>query len=200
MHHGLLPGELGTALIDDFAPTGDVLELACGTGMTTKDLLRYATSLTALDGSPRMIERNREAVGDATVRYVLGDVFEWEPDRAYDAVVFSFWLSHVPDDRFDDFWTIVRGCLGPNGRVLFIDEDERGAVNEDVHIVDGVSVARRTLFDGRSFDIVKCFWNPAELEDRLRSIDWDIEVRAVGEGFLVGSGRPASSQSEPLTG
>jgi demethylmenaquinone methyltransferase/2-methoxy-6-polyprenyl-1,4-benzoquinol methylase len=113
------------------------------------------------------------------------------PDRAYDAVVFSFWLSHVPDDRFEDFWQIVRRCLAPNGRVFFIDEDDRGAMNDEVRVVDGISIARRTLGDGRSFDIVKSFWNPRKLEERLRSNGWDIEVRAFGEAFLVGSGQPA---------
>lgn len=185
---GWLPDDLGAALIDEFAPVGDVLELACGGGACTRDIVRHATSLTAVDGSPRMIERNRELVNEPKVRYVLADIFEWEPDRTYDAVVFAFWLSHVLPRRFDDFWELVRRCLAPEGRICFIDEDDRGAINDEVTVVDGVPLARRTLADGREFDIVKIFWDPAELERRLRSGGWDVDVRPVGDSFLHGTG------------
>jgi demethylmenaquinone methyltransferase/2-methoxy-6-polyprenyl-1,4-benzoquinol methylase len=188
---GFLPDELCAVLIDEFAPIGHVLELACGSGWYTREIVRHATSVTAVDGSPRMIERNRTAVGDRKVNYIVADIFAWEPDRAYDAVLFSAWLSHVPPDRFDDFWRIVRACLAPGGRVCFIDEDDGGAINDDVRVVDGIPIARRTLADGRAFDIVKCFWSAANLEERLRSIGWDVGVRSVGGGFLFGSGQPA---------
>jgi hypothetical protein len=29
------------------------------------------------------------------------------PDRRYDVVFFGFWLSHVPLERFDAFWSMV---------------------------------------------------------------------------------------------
>jgi len=188
---GFLPDELCAELIDEFAPIGHVLELACGSGVCTREIVRHATSVTAVDGSPRMIERNRAVVGDLKVNYVVADIFAWEPDRTYDAVLFSFWLSHVPPHRFDDFWGVVRACFAPGGRVCFIDEDDRGATNDDVRVVDGIPVARRTLADGRAFDIVKCFWSATDLEERLRSIGWDVNVRSVGDGFLFGSGQPA---------
>ena len=185
---GWLPDELGAALMDEFAPTGDVLELACGGGACTRDIVRHAASVTAVDGSPRMIERNRGVVRDPKVRYIVADIFEWEPDRTYDEVVFAFWLSHVPIQRLEEFWRLVGRCLNPRARVWFIDEDDRGARNDDVRVVDGVPVARRRLADGREFDIVKIFWEPGELETQLRSYGWDITVRRVGETFLVGSG------------
>ena len=188
---GFLPDGLGAALIDEFAPTGDVLELACGSGDSTRHIVRRAASVTALDGSPRMIERNREAVQDPKVRYIVADIFEWEPDRAYDAVIFAFWLSHVPPQRFDEFWRLVGRCLGPRGRVCFIDEDERAAVHDDAGVIGGVPVARRTLSDGRAFDIVKVFWNAADLERRLRSLGWEINVRSVGDSTLFGWGASA---------
>lgn len=188
---GWMPEQLGSELIDAFAPTGDVLELACGGGACTRDIVRHARALTCVDGSPRMIERNRELIGDPSVRYVVADIFGWTPDRTYDEVVFAFWLSHVPPARFDDFWRLVRGCLRPGGRVAFIDEDDRGGRNEPTTLVDSVPLARRTLSDGRSFDVVKVFWRPDELEARLRTSGWDIGVRPVGETFLYGEGRPA---------
>jgi SAM-dependent methyltransferase len=185
---GMMASELRRALIDEFAPTGDVLELACGNGAFTCELVRYARTVTAVDGSPRMLERNRREVGDSRVTYVNADIFDWQPERRYDAVFFGFWLSHVPPVTFDEFWALVRSSLRTGGRVAFVDEDDRGASNDDIHLVENVPVAPRTLRDGRRFDVVKVYWDPTELEDRLSSLDWQVAVRRVGGTFLYGSG------------
>ncbi len=184
---GNMASEMGRALVDEFAPTGDVLELACGTGGFTRDLVRHARTVTAIDGSPRMLERNRREVGDSKVTYVNADIFGWRPERRYDAVFFGFWLSHVPPVTFDEFWALVRSSLRPGGRVAFVDEDDRGAMNDDIHLVENVPVAPRTLRDGRRFDVVKVYWEPTELQDRLRALGWQVAVRRVGETFLYGS-------------
>ena len=178
--------ELIRALVDEFGPVGDVLELACGTGVFTRELARHARTVTAIDGSPRMLERSRREVDHENVAYVQADIFDWHPDRRYDAVFFGFWLSHVPPARFDDFWSLVHSCLGPGGRVGFVDEDDRGSDNDDLRVVDDVPVARRTLRDGRTFDVIKLYWNAEELEARLRSLGWAGSVRRVGETFLYG--------------
>ena len=57
LHQGLdLPGgaELAEAL-EAFRPAGRVLELACGPGVWTHQLLRHATEVTAVDASPEML-------------------------------------------------------------------------------------------------------------------------------------------------
>ena len=121
-----LPGgqELEAAL-DAFAPTGDVLELACGPGVWTPQLLRHADSVTAIDAAPEMLAIARDRVRDERVRFELADVFAWRPDRRYDVVFFGFWLSHVPLERFAAFWELVDACLAPDGRVFFVDDAYR---------------------------------------------------------------------------
>ena len=52
--------------------------------------------MTAVDAAPEVLAINRARVGDASVRYVEADLFDWSPDQRYDACVFAFWLSHVP--------------------------------------------------------------------------------------------------------
>ena len=110
-----LPGfaELEAAL-DRFAAAGDVLELACGPGTWTPRLLRFAATVTAVDASPEMLAIARQRVGhDSRVRFLRADLFAWRPDRRYDVVVFGFWLSHVPLERFAAFWTLVDDSLAP---------------------------------------------------------------------------------------
>lgn len=189
-NRGLMEAELGRALIDEFRPTGYVLELACGPGVYTADLARHADAVTAVDASPRMLAIARSRIDDPKVTFMQADIFDWHPDRRYDAVFFGAWLSHVPPSAFDDFWALVRACLAPQGRVAFIDEDDRATSHDDQRSISGVPAARRTLSDGRQFDIVKVFWRPEDLEARLRSSGWDIIVRPVGETFLYGVGRP----------
>ena len=188
-HSGVAEAGWGNELIGEFAPRGAVLELACGPGVYTADLAEHAESVTAVDASARMLARARAAILDPKITFVRADIFTWEPDRTYDAVFFGAWLSHVPLERFDDFWDLVRSCLAPEGRVAFIDEDERAERYEFERSAGERPVARRRLADGREFDIVKVFWRADDLEQRLRSSGWDISVRSVGESYLFGMGR-----------
>ena len=127
---GVIPGAVGggelEAALDAFRPAGDVLELACGPGTWTQQLLRHAASLTAVDASPEMIAIASSRVGPGSrVCFVEADLFNWTPDRRYDVVFFGFWLSHVPLERFESFWSLVDGALAPTGRVFFADDGYR---------------------------------------------------------------------------
>jgi len=102
-----------------------VLELACGRGAWTSQLLRHATDVTAVDASPEMLAIAAARAGSERVRFIQADLFAWEPDRRYDVVFFGFWLSHVPPARFEPFWAVVADCLKPQGRVFFADDAYR---------------------------------------------------------------------------
>src|SRR5919202_6091068 len=111
--------------LDRFGPTGEVLELACGTGLWTVELARHAAGIIAVDASPEVLEINharlQEAHPEVPVRYVRADLFDWSPEKAYDVVFFGFWLSHVPPGRFAAFWELVRSAVRPGGRTFFVD-------------------------------------------------------------------------------
>lgn len=171
-----------------FGPAGRVLELACGTGWWTEQLVRHAASVTAIDASPEVLELNRERVGDPNVRYELADIFAWRPNAEYDAAFFSFWLSHVPPERFDDFWRVVRSALRPGGRAFFVDSRRTPLSTARDHVLpdeDGV-VSVRKLNDGREFRIVKVFYDAADLQSRLESMGWRASVSETAEFFLYG--------------
>jgi demethylmenaquinone methyltransferase/2-methoxy-6-polyprenyl-1,4-benzoquinol methylase len=189
---GVLAQSTARDLIDDLAPRGEVLELACGPGGFTAELARHSTTVTALDASEQMLGRNRLEVDRPNVRYVHTNIFEWRPRTCYDVVFFGFWLSHVPPSRFDDFWQLIRSCVRDDGRVAFIDEDDRGTANDDLRIVDGLPLARRTLADGREFDVIKLFWNPDDLAARLLSLGWTFDIRRVDDPIMYGVGTPGN--------
>jgi len=173
--------------IDSFRPNGDVLELACGPGVWTQTLLRSAASVTAVDGAPEMLARARARLGTrASLRFVHADLFSWRPDRRYDAVFFGFWISHVPEDKFASFWSLVAEALEPDGRVFFFDDSHR----PDIELIEGASsaIVQRRLHDGTPFRVVKVPYEPAELEQRLRDMLWDISVTGTSGPFFWGTG------------
>ncbi len=66
-------------------------------------------------------DQSRPGCARRTFDYVQADLFACEPDTRYDCVFMSFWLSHVPDARFDAFWAMVRRALAPGGFAYVVD-------------------------------------------------------------------------------
>jgi len=189
-----LPGgdELSEAL-DAFQPAGSVLELACGPGVWTSQLLRYATNVTAVDASPEMLAIAAARVGCERVRFVQADLFSWQPDRRYDVVFIGFWLSHVPAERFESFWSLVADCLGSAGRVFFADDAYR--TPDELVAGPSSSTIRRQTPDGTAYRLVKMPHRPADLERQLRQLGWDIKVTSTAGPFYWGAGRRSSSRT-----
>jgi demethylmenaquinone methyltransferase/2-methoxy-6-polyprenyl-1,4-benzoquinol methylase len=196
--------EVASAL-EAFAPAGQVLELACGTGLWTQWLVGYAEHVTAVDSSDKMLTLNRARVGESKVDHVKANIFSWRPGKQYDVVFFSFWLSHVPPEHFADFWNLVRGCLRPNGRVFFVDSlyDETSTARD--HRLEGrdATTMTRRLNDGQEFRILKVFYDPDELANRLADLGWNAQVRRTPTYFLYGFGaashRPDADPTIELT-
>lgn len=186
-------GAVAEQALGDFAPRGRVLEFACGTGLWTQRLAASADHVTGVDAAPETIAIARERLaGVANVEFVQADIFAWEPDGSYDAVFFSFWLSHVPPDRFEPFWKVVRDCLAPGGRAFFVDsrKSQTATSPDQDPDVPGTSTSLRRLNDGREFSIVKIFYEPTELTSSLSALGWDADVRATDEYFIYGSASP----------
>jgi demethylmenaquinone methyltransferase/2-methoxy-6-polyprenyl-1,4-benzoquinol methylase len=184
-------GDEVTEALDAFRPAGSVLELACGPGVWTRQLLRYATEVTAVDASPEMLAIAAARAGSERVRFVQADLFTWQPDRRYDVVFIGFWLSHVPAERFESFWSLVADCLRPGGRVFFADD----AYRTPDELVEGPSSStiRRQLPDGTAYRLVKMPHRPADLEGQLRRLGWDIKVTSTAGPFFWGAGRRATA-------
>ena len=176
-----------------FGPRGRVLELAGGTGFWTELLVHTTDELTVVDASPESLDINRSRVGNSRARYLAADLFEWEPDQAYDSVAFAFWLSHVPPVRFDGFWDLVARCLAPGGRVFFVDNlNPSSTAHDHRRLEPGEVTVTRALNDGREFRIYKLFYRPDELARLLEARGWRADVRASPTYFLYGQATRAT--------
>ena len=182
-----------------FLPAQSLLELAAGTGTWTEVLAMGAERLTVVDSSTEVLDINRAKTAalssPAPVEYIEADIFQLDLSRTFEAIFFSFWLTHVPDDRFEEFWSMVDRHLAPGGRVCIFDSAHPISVDDvqgDGSVVSsGASVndlmtgtATRTLADGREFDIVKRYWHPTELDNRLYALGWAIEVSRTSRFFI----------------
>jgi SAM-dependent methyltransferase len=184
------------AVVDDalasFGATGSVLELAGGTGWWTERLARTADRLTVVDSSPEVLARNQQRVGRADVNYVVGDLFDWRADSTYDAVFFSFWLSHVPRARFGEFWSLVHSCLTPSGRAFLIDnrnDPVRDTTTKDPFVLhDDADLHLRRLRDGGRYRVVSVLYEPGELQSLIDAEGWTAEIQAT-RWFIFGSAR-----------
>ena len=175
-------GAEAAAALEAFAPGGSVLELAAGTGIWTRKLLRLADRVVAVDANAETL-----ALNTPEAELVRADVFEWRPAERFDLVFFSFWLSHVPEKRFDEFWGVVRDALAPGGRVFLVDSGAGDTAHTGTDQADGEET--RSLADGRTFRIVKRRWTPEELAARVRPLGFGLELHDTANGhFLLGGG------------
>ena len=164
-----------------------VLELACGTGLFTRHLAPRVAHLTAVDASAEVIAINRARVA-RNVEYVQADLFEWRPARRYDAVFFSFWLSHVPEDRFEAFWDTVAAALRTGGVAYLIDSAFDATSMAKDHPLPNreTGLVTRKLNDGREFRIVKVYHRPDALEAKLSALGWRPCIAQTGRYFVYG--------------
>lgn len=170
------------AALHRLKPVNEALELACGTGIWTRELLAISAAITAVDGAPEMLEANRAKLGDARVRYEQADLFNWQPARAYDLVFFGFWLSHVPPERLGGFLDNVARAAQVGGKVFMVDEPAGGRQLSGENR-DGLYQTRR-LHDGQSFEIVKVYYDPAAIQAALEQRGFTAFERLHGAHFF----------------
>jgi 2-polyprenyl-3-methyl-5-hydroxy-6-metoxy-1,4-benzoquinol methylase len=176
--------------LNEVMPRGDILDIACGTGIWSEVLSVHADSLTVIDASEEMLAICRKRLKDDSVSYLHDDIFEWTPDRKYDFIFLGFWLSHVPPALFTGFWESVKSALSDCGRVFLVDSLRNPESTARDHQLpdDQTETVNRKLNDGREYEIVKVFYDPDDLADALSRIGFQIEVQKTEHFFIYGCG------------
>jgi len=147
---------------------GDVLELGVGTGATLRFYRGEVRSLTAIDVSPRMLERARTLSPGAAfpVTFLEADFQTLPfPAASFDTVVSSLSLCGIPDPP--RLFAETRRVLRPGGTLLAIE-----------HVRPGFAPL------GLLFDLVTplteraigCAWN-RRTPELLRDAGFDVSVR-----------------------
>jgi demethylmenaquinone methyltransferase/2-methoxy-6-polyprenyl-1,4-benzoquinol methylase len=174
------------ATLHALGPVDSALELACGTGIWTEQLLKIAQQITAIDAAPEVIAINREKLKAENVGYVQADLFQWEPDQQYDLVFFSFWLSHVPAEQLDVFLAKAARATRPGGGLFIVDSRRSPTSTAQDHATYELENPRhiRKLNDGRAFEIYKIFYEPDDLRAKLAVHGFEAEVQTTANYFI----------------
>ncbi|KJH72987.1 class I SAM-dependent methyltransferase [Aliterella atlantica] len=177
-------------VVQQVGTVDSVLELACGTGIWTQELAKIGKRITAIDASLEMIEINHHKLNNPHVEYKQLDLFSWKPDKQYDLVFFSFWLSHIPPTKVAEFLSKVYDSVLPGGKVLIIDSYFEITSSAKDHLLQDKNeiYQKRKLNDEREFQIFKIYYQPDDLTNKLTQAGFQAEAKLTNTYFVYAQG------------
>jgi SAM-dependent methyltransferase len=121
-------------------PAAHVLEIGFGTGVTSRIILDTdpRVRLTAIDKSPAMMVRAREALESyglaGRVRLKCGDVFRLLPrmDEQFPLIVSANTIHNLPPEEQAEAYRLIAEKLAPGG--LFLSGDKIALDDEDAYL------------------------------------------------------------------
>ena len=128
-YYDAVGGEPRETLLDALArfdEPGFAVDLGCGTGRDTFELLRRGWRVLAIDAHDEGIHRLRATAGDDPRLETRVEPFEDATLAPCDLVNASFSLPFCPPERFDELWARIGESLPAGGRFcgqLFGDRD-----------------------------------------------------------------------------
>ena len=182
--------DLAARWLDAVPMRGEIVELAAGTGWWSRCLAPKGR-LTASDISPEMIRLARSRLRGLGLAADFEIRDNWaEPDRQVDGLFTGFWLSHVSRERLPAFLSLVHRWLRPGGVFAFMDSRRDQASGAIDHQPPANDVQLRRLNDGRTFQVRKVYYSPAELVAALTNGGFiDARVETSERFFLLGQAR-----------
>jgi len=84
-------------------PNISVLDVGCGTGITSIHMAKLGAYVTAVDISPVLIDYAKKNSHHENIEYIVSDISEFNIDKAFDVIVFVDVIEHLPMDVFIDF-------------------------------------------------------------------------------------------------
>ena len=133
---------------------GQAVDVGCGQGFETAELLRRGWDVVAIDATEEAIRRLEGRVGDAgpRLRTVVSRIEDVDVPPA-DLVHASFSLPYCRPDAFPRVWEEIRSAIRPGGRFageFFGDRDTWASTDDEMTFFE--IDAARALFDGMELE------------------------------------------------
>jgi ubiquinone/menaquinone biosynthesis C-methylase UbiE len=106
-----------------------VLEIGCGTGLLTQEIVKTGAEIYAIDISPQLLDIAVKSISESNVHFQIQNAYQLDyPDDLFDAVVGSSTLHHLDTDKaLKEFHRVLK----PGGLLLFT---EPNMVNPQIFI------------------------------------------------------------------
>ena len=140
-----------------------VLDLCCGSGHVTKELVARGYDVTGVDASAGLIEHAREQLPNVDFR--VHDVCELRLEKQFDAILSTFdALNHILTlDGLREAFTAAKNALSPDGLFVF-DMNLEEAHSVDLHQwavtrdEDNVTLVRGNYFPETQLGLTELIW------------------------------------------
>jgi SAM-dependent methyltransferase len=162
-----------------------VLEVGCGTGFWTRQLVEVAESVTAVDSNAAMLAVARQG-GDDGVEWVQGDAYDLPVSDAYTACFGGFWWSHVPREQQAAWLGGLQKKLGKDTLLVLIDNNYvEGSSTPIAHTdAEGNTYQIRALA-GERYDVLKNFPTDSALRKRFADHAREIRVKRTAHFWIL---------------
>jgi 2-polyprenyl-3-methyl-5-hydroxy-6-metoxy-1,4-benzoquinol methylase len=167
----------------------NVLEIACGTGYWTQHIAKSAHRIVATDGTAEPLEFAKlRPTHRCAVEYHLADAYTLDPQLGrFNACFAGLWLSHVPIQSRNAFFSGLHQRLQPGSRIVLIDNNHTQLgdfpiAETDIH---GNTYQHRTLTDGSVHRVLKNFPSEQELRDLILPFASYFEWRDLDNFWLL---------------
>jgi ubiquinone/menaquinone biosynthesis C-methylase UbiE len=119
-----------------------VLEIGCGTGYFTKEIIKTGASVTAIDISQELLSIAIEGIKEANVNFVIENAYELSyGDNSFDSIVGSSVLHHLEVEKA--IFEMYR-VLKPGGSLFFT---EPNMMNPQIALQKNIPALKRRLGD-----------------------------------------------------
>ena len=168
------------ALLQDVLRGQDIVEVACGTGYWTSVIAQTARAVHATDINPEVIAvAQTKDYPPGRVQFALADAFTLAAVAGMFTAGFAgFWWSHLTQVQLNRFLRAFHQVLGPNRLVVVADNRYVAGSNHPIARRDseGNTYQRRTLDNGRTFEVLKNFPTESELRESIDGMARDVTV------------------------
>ena len=129
-------------LMADLRPNMEVLELGCGSGFFTRELVKSRACVTAIDISPDLLDLAKRSLPNSNVTFMVENAYEMSFDNnRFDAVVGISVLHHLDIDKgLSEIFRVLK----PGGFIIFT---EPNMMNPQIALQKNIPALKKLLGD-----------------------------------------------------
>lgn len=107
-----------------------VLEIGCGSGRITQDLVKYAKSVTAIDPDIQSLKKAKNTINAENIKFLKGsgENLSFLKNEIFDIVIYSLSLHHIPYKYMKSSLIQATELLKNSGEIIIIEPDKEGSL------------------------------------------------------------------------